>query len=168
MQPSEALSAAAQVAVTLAGFAGVVVAFRSGSVHEWSKIDKFRLRILLMNSTVPFMLSILGMVLASTSLDPVLVWRLCSLVTFILIILIAPVSARIRGNFTRREFKASGAKRSVFYVGSFMGMAATLLQLYNFIRLQTFWPFLVAIGTFLILGILQFILLVLAGHDRPS
>jgi hypothetical protein len=41
MQPSEALSTSAQVAVTLAGFAGVVVAFRNRSVHEWSKIDKF-------------------------------------------------------------------------------------------------------------------------------
>jgi hypothetical protein len=54
MQPSEALSASAQVAVTLAGFAGVVVAFRNRSVHEWSKIDRFRLQILLTNSGVPF------------------------------------------------------------------------------------------------------------------
>ena len=54
MQPSEALSASAQVAVTLAGFAGVVVAFRSRSVHEWSKVDKFRLQILLSNSALPF------------------------------------------------------------------------------------------------------------------
>src|SRR5207247_2131499 len=69
MQPSEALSASAQVAVALAGFAGVVVAFRNRSVHEWSKIDKFRLRILLTNSAIPFVLSILGMVLSSTSLD---------------------------------------------------------------------------------------------------
>jgi hypothetical protein len=60
MQPSEALSASAQVAVTLAGFAGVVVAFRNRSVHEWSKIDKFRLGILLTNSAIPFVLSIVG------------------------------------------------------------------------------------------------------------
>ena len=47
MQPSEALTTSAQIAVTLAGFAGVVVAFRNRSVHEWSRIDKFRLQILL-------------------------------------------------------------------------------------------------------------------------
>src|SRR6266851_1969294 len=74
VQPSEALSASAQVAVTLAGFAGVVVAFRNRSVHEWSKIDKFRLQILLTNSAVPFVLSILAMVLLSTSLDLQTVW----------------------------------------------------------------------------------------------
>jgi hypothetical protein len=34
MEPGEALSAAAQIAVTVAGFAGVVVVFRRGSVQE--------------------------------------------------------------------------------------------------------------------------------------
>jgi hypothetical protein len=35
MQPGEALGVAAQVAVTLAGFAGIVVVFRPESVHRW-------------------------------------------------------------------------------------------------------------------------------------
>ncbi|HZR05223.1 MAG TPA: hypothetical protein VFA61_05295 [Candidatus Udaeobacter sp.] len=42
MQPSEALTTAAQIAVAPAGFAGVVVAFRSKSLHKWSPGDKFR------------------------------------------------------------------------------------------------------------------------------
>jgi hypothetical protein len=46
MQPGEALSTAAQIAVALAGFAGVVVAFRSSSLHEWSLLDKYRLWLL--------------------------------------------------------------------------------------------------------------------------
>jgi hypothetical protein len=168
MQPSEALSASAQVAVTLAGFAGVVVAFRSGSIHEWSKIDKFRLRILLMNSAMPFVLSIFGMILLSTNLEATMVWRLCSLIAFVLIILIGPRSARSSREFTREEFKTSGAKRPLFYVSAFIGIAATFLQLYNFIRLQTFWPFFVAIATFLMLGMLQFVLLVIAGHESDA
>jgi hypothetical protein len=168
MQPSEALSASAQVAVALAGFAGVVVAFRNGSIHEWSKIDKFRLQILLMNSGLPFVLSILGMVLSSTNVDPTLVWRLCSLFTFVIVILMVPRGPGRAGEFARGEFRASGAKRSVFYASAIVGVGATLLQLYNFIRLQTFWPFFVAIGTFLILGMLQFILLVTAKQDSAS
>jgi hypothetical protein len=36
MEPGEALSTTAQIAVALAGFAGVVVVFfRRESVHEW-------------------------------------------------------------------------------------------------------------------------------------
>ena len=165
MQPNEALSASAQIAVTLAGFAGVVVAFRNRSVHEWSKIDKFRLRILLMDSGVPFVLSMLGMVLSSTAIDPSMVWRMCSLTTFVTVVLIARgYSGRARG-FTREEFKASGARRWIFYTASFMGSASILLQLYNFISLQTFWPFFVAIATMLLLAMVQFILLVLAVEE---
>jgi len=41
MQPGEVLSTAAQVAVALAGFAGVVVVFRRESVHEWSTLTNF-------------------------------------------------------------------------------------------------------------------------------
>ena len=53
MEPGEALGIAAQIAVTLAGFAGVVVVFRREAVHEWSEIDKLRLRFLLANSILP-------------------------------------------------------------------------------------------------------------------
>jgi len=53
MEPGEALSTAAQIAVALAGFASVVVVFRRESVHEWSPVDKFRLRLLLTNSILP-------------------------------------------------------------------------------------------------------------------
>ena len=168
MQPSEALSASAQVAVTLAGFAGVVVAFRNRSVHEWSKIDKFRLQILLTNSAVPFVLSILAMVLLSTSLDLQTVWRLCSLFTFVIVVAIANRFREAYRQLSREEFKASGAKTLIFYTGSLLGIAATLLQLYNVITLQTFWPFFAAITTLLALAMIQFVLLVTARDDAKS
>jgi hypothetical protein len=47
------LSIAAQIAVALAGFAGVVVAFCSKSLHDWSHIDKFRLLNLLATLSSP-------------------------------------------------------------------------------------------------------------------
>src|SRR2546423_15463736 len=116
MQPSEALSATAQVAVTLAGFAGVVVAFRNRAVHEWSKIDQFRLRILLMDSGLPFMLSILGMVLSSTAIDLPMVWRICSLATFVTVVFMALGYWRSDRGFSRAEFKVSGARLRIFYI----------------------------------------------------
>jgi hypothetical protein len=51
MEPNEALGIAAQVAVTLAGFARIVVVFLPASVHQWSRVDRFRLRLLL---AIPF------------------------------------------------------------------------------------------------------------------
>ncbi len=156
MQPSEALSTSAQVAqvaVTLAGFAGVVVAFRSRSVHEWSKIDKFRLGILLTNSAIPFVLSIVGMLLSSTSLDLATVWRLCSIFAFVMIVSMA---SGYRASYRR------------FSSAEFIGIGVTLLQLYNVITLQTFWPFFAAIATLLVLAMLQFTFLVTARDDAQS
>ena len=75
MEPGEALSTAAQIAVALAGFAGVVVAFRRESVHEWSTLDKFRLRLLLANSILPLGLCTIALVFLT--IEPALtgVWR---------------------------------------------------------------------------------------------
>ena len=168
MQPSEALSTSAQVAVTLAGFAGVVVAFRNRSVHEWSKIDKFRLQILLTNSALPFGLSILGMVLSSTSLEVVTVWRLCSVSSFVMIVIAGQRLSRVFRQFSASEFKASGGRSLIFYAVSLIGTAVTLLQLYNVITLQVFWPFFTFVATLLLTAMLQFILLVTVRDDAKS
>jgi hypothetical protein len=168
MQPSEALSASAQVAVTLAGFAGVVVAFRNRAVHEWSKIDKLRLQLLLTNSAIPFVFSIFAMVLSSTTLGSPMIWRLCSLFTFVTMVSIANIFRRSFHQLSRKEFKASGGRTWIFYPASLLGIGATLLQLYNVITLQTFWPFFAAIATLLALAMIQFVLLVTIHDDVKS
>jgi len=163
MEPNEALSATAQVAVALAGFAGVVVAFRSGSVHEWSRIDKFRLQILLVNSGVPFALSIVAMLVLAMPLYPTRIWQTCSVLMFVTIVASAQQIRRGMRKLSRDEFDSGGGSRAVFYAGSAAGIAVTLLQLYNAITLKTFWPFFAALVTQLLLAMLQFIRLILAG-----
>src|ERR1043165_29032 len=79
MEPNEALGIAAQVAVTLAGFAGVVVVFRPDSIHQWSEIDRFRLRLLLHNSICPLAYALFGMFLLTIKPPPAWIWRDCSL-----------------------------------------------------------------------------------------
>jgi drug/metabolite transporter (DMT)-like permease len=70
MEPSEALSTAAQIAVALADFAGVVVVFRCESVHDWAPIDKFRLRVLLTSSIQPLALCVIGLLCWQSSRHP--------------------------------------------------------------------------------------------------
>lgn len=165
MQPSEALSATAQLAVALAGFAGVVVAFRSRSVHEWTKIDKFRLRILLMNSGMPFALSLVGMMLLSGTAPPAAIWRWCSGLAFVLIwIVAAGYSKRFRG-FSGEEFEAASSSRLLFISSAVAGTLVTVLQLYNAIVLNAFWPFFTAIAVLLMIAMLQFIRLILIGAE---
>jgi len=75
MQPSEALGIAAQVAVTLAGFAGIVVVFRPGLRPSMVPLDKLRLQLLLMNSTLPLAESLFGMLLLTFDSPPASIWR---------------------------------------------------------------------------------------------
>jgi len=70
MEPGEGLTTAAQIAVALAGFAGVVVTFRSKSLHEWSQRDKFRLWLLLGNALVPLFDCFFGMFLMTIKPTP--------------------------------------------------------------------------------------------------
>jgi hypothetical protein len=76
MEPGEALGTTVQVAVALAGFAGVVVVFRTESVHQWSAVDKFRLRLLLGNSVIPLTFCLFGLLLLVFSPPPTGIWRL--------------------------------------------------------------------------------------------
>ena len=83
MEPGEALGIAAQIAVALAGFAGVVVVFRRESVHEWSPLDKFRLRLLLANSILPLALFMIALLLLTINPPLAGVWRWCSGAAFV-------------------------------------------------------------------------------------
>jgi hypothetical protein len=62
----------------------------------------------------------------------------------------------------------AGARRSVFYLTAALGIAATLLQLYNAALLNAFWPFFTAIGLPLIAAMFQFARMVLASQQRPD
>src|SRR5438270_13025222 len=103
MNPSEALSTAAQVAVTLAGFAGIVVVFRPESVHRWSALDKFRLQLLLTNSALPLVDALFGLLLLSFDPLPVHIWRICSAVGFAAQILVIVFTGNPRRRVPRTE-----------------------------------------------------------------
>src|SRR5207237_2321990 len=79
MEPNEALGITAQVAVALAGFAGVVVVFRPQALHQWLPIDRFRLRLLLHNSICPLAYALFGLFLLTIKPTPLWIWRTCSL-----------------------------------------------------------------------------------------
>ena len=95
MEPGEALGIATQIAVALAGFAGVVVVFRRESVHEWSGVDKLRLRLLLANSILPLGLCMLGLLLLTIKTMPLGIWRWCSGIALIATLLFARETIKI-------------------------------------------------------------------------
>ena len=158
MQPSEALGVAAQVAVTLAGFAGIVVVFRPQAVHEWSALDRFRLILLLMNSVSPLVFSLFGMLLLSVDPVPVSIWRWCSGFAFSSAVLIF-----VWMNPQRRlpVGELRGTNKSIFYGVGMMIMAAAALQVINFAVWNHFWPFFAWIFVHLVAAVIQFLRMLL-------
>lgn len=164
MEPDAALGIASQIAVALAGFAGVVTAFRAQSVHEWEAIDKFRLRLLLTNSILPLAYCLFAIALLSIKPVPFHIWRLCSGVSVTInISSMAPLSKRIN-SLRQAPSRAAPTNRIAFYFFWVLGALSLLLQLYNAARLNMFWPFFVGIAVQLVAAMFQFMLMIL----RPS
>ena len=160
MEPGEILSTAAQIAVALAGFAGVVVVFRRESVHEWSPIDKFRLRLLLANSIMPLALCTIAFLLLT--IEPALtgVWRWCSGIELMVLLPFGITNTTTFRRMNLRQLQGASAN-FIFYLTASLGTAAMLLQLYNIVWLGAFWPFFAGIVLQLVGAMFQFARMIL-------
>ena len=172
MEPGEALSTASQLAMALAGFASVVVVFRSGALHEWAPIDKLRLRLLLSSSVVPLLACIVAMLLLSVKPPPPWIWRACSALSVAFAVPFGISTMKGVRAIGASGLGMAGASRFLFFGLGIVGMGATLLlQIYNIVVLNAFWAFFATIVVQLVAGILQFvrlILLPLRQNERSS
>ena len=155
MEPGEALGIAAQIAVALAGFAGVVVVFRRESIHEWSPIDKFRLRLLLSNSILPLGLCVIALLLLTVQPTLIGVWRWCSSVGFV-VFLAFGITVNISSRRLHLRQLQDAPANFIFYLFAVLGWGAILLQLCNVALLGAFWPFFAGIVLQLVAAMLQF------------
>ncbi len=169
MEPGEALSTAAQIAVALAGFAGVVVAFRSRSLHDWPPMDKFRLWLLLGNALLPLFACLFGMLLLTIKPTPHSIWHWCSGFWLLLILPFGFLTRRRQSELGPAEIKEMGAYRYLFYMVGSAGTAVGLLQVYNALVLGVFWSFYAASMFQLAIGTLQFArMILLPPHPSES
>src|SRR5512140_1711157 len=155
MQPSEGLGVAAQVAVTLAGFAGIVVVFRPQSVHEWSALDRLRLQLLLMNSVLPFASSLFGMLLLSVDPVPISIWRWCSGFAFTAQVMVFVFMRNPQRGLPPADRQS--INKFIFYGVALMATAVTALQAVNFAVWNRFWPFFAALFVHLFAAAIQFL-----------
>jgi hypothetical protein len=166
MEPGEALSTAAQIAVALAGFAGVVVAFRSRSLHDWPPREKFRLWLLLGNALVPLFACLFGMLLLAIKPTPLSIWHWCSGFSLLMSFPFGFLTWRRLSELGPTMIKEMGAYRYVFYMISILGAVVGLLQVYNILVPGVFWLFYAAIVFPLAIGTLQFALMILLPPSR--
>lgn len=165
MEPGEALGIAAQIAVALAGFAGVVVVFRRESVHEWSPTDKLRLHLLLANSILPLALCMMGLLLLTIKPMPPAVWKWCSAIEFMVFLLFVVTMTRTFQGLGVRKVQGEGGSRAMLYVFGAFGLAAILLQAYNVALPGAFWPFFAGIVYQLVTAMAQFARMILLSPE---
>jgi hypothetical protein len=155
--------------VALAGFAGVVVVFRSGSLHEWSAVDRFRLWLLLGNALVALFACLLGMLLLAIKPTPVSIWQWCSGFSLLVVVLFGFMSRRRQLELGPSVVKEMGSFRYVFYLFGTIGAAVSLLQIYNAVTGGVFWLFYASIVFPLAIGALQFArMILLPPHTNKS
>lgn len=168
MEPTAALSASAQIAVAIAGFAGVVAAFRSDSVHDWGPVEKFWLRLLLSNSILPLALSMVGLFLLSVGEVTPSIWRWCSGISMVFLIPYAAMIVRTLAGFAPGQLEAAGGTRLTSYFLVVSLTTVCLLQIWNLATLAAFWPFFGAIVAQLLGAMYQFVRLVTSPRRPPS
>jgi hypothetical protein len=162
--PDSALGIAAQIAVALAGFAGVVTAFRAQSIHEWEALDRLRLRLLLINSILPLALALFGLTLLSVQPPPNEIWRWCSGTALAVTLPGMWNVGQMMRSFAPAELAARQVHRAGFRFFGTLGTLSILAQIYNVAVLNAFWPFFTGIAVTLLAAMFQFMLMIL----RPA
>ena len=166
MQPGDVLSTAAQLAVALAGFAGIIVTFRPRSVHEWEPVDKFRLRLLLANSILALIYSLFAMLLLSIELPATWIWRAGSACALFFDVPFAITT--IKGARSLPQYRDQGLTHVIYTTFALLGIGSTLLQAVNLVYLNVFWILFVTIFVHLVAAAFQFVRMIISGYDRPS
>jgi hypothetical protein len=166
MEPSVALAASAQIAVAIAGFAGVVAVFRNDSVHDWGVVERFWLRLQLFNSILPLAFSMFGLFLIVVAATPSTTWRWSSGFAAFCLFPYAIMIIRKLVRFSSEQLKAAGGGKFTSYLLLSVLIAVSFLQLWNIAALGAFWPFFGAIVALLLGAMYQFVRLVLTPLRR--
>jgi len=157
--PHDTLSIFAEVAIALAGFSGIVIAFGRRSVGSLSTLEVRRLSNLFTLSGIVLTFSLVGVSLLHVDgVDPALFWSWFSGAAFIVC---APWLLRDVVKVARLE-KEEKAQVNILLLTFFNSLAVIVLvlQLVNWLFLNERWPFFLALTLITAGAFQQFILLV--------
>lgn len=158
--------ATAQISLAIAGFAGIVAAYRNESVHEWLEAERFWLRLLLLNSILPFTFSLAGIFFLATGPHPTAGWRFLSGFAAVCLVPYAVMIIRKLRGFEPSALRAAGSGSFASFALLSILVAVCLLQVWNAAVGSAFWPYFGAILALIIGALFQFVRLVLKPQRR--
>ncbi len=142
MDKVELLIGIAEIAVALAGFTGVVVAFGSRSQGSWNPGDRLRLAFLLEASLTAAGFSLLALLALAVTNDEPLIW---SVLSGVWILFTAGSLWTSHRRFKDNAEVRDGADRLANGIVTTLFYSLIILQLANIVLWQQFSPFLAAI-----------------------
>ncbi|MGB1885429.1 MAG: hypothetical protein ACPHUF_16125 [Gammaproteobacteria bacterium] len=156
MNAAAFLSSFIEIALAIAGFAGIVAAIRQRTFHSWPADQLILLQILFTASAASVVLGLLPSFLMETGIGEANTWKVASLA---LLVWMAGALA-----YRERQSRAFGVANQIPKVVLRLTVIIVPLQIYNAGWAGAAWPYLVGVLGPLINGFSVFLILVL----RPS
>ena len=166
LDPQDALTTVAEIAIAIAGFSGVAAVLGRRSQGEWTPLDVLRLRMLLRISFSIVIFCFLPIVLLSASIAADSTWALSSaawLAQF-------AVNAALFGREGRRIAKLAGEsiERGRVVRLLLLGGGIAVLHVLNIVAVREAWPYLAALVASLTAPFAQFLRLMRSVLGSPG
>jgi hypothetical protein len=137
-------------------------------VHEWTVVERFWLRLLLLNSILGLAFSLFGLFVLTVSDAAPPTWRWCSVLALLCLLPYATMIIKNLVAFGGERLRSSGGSVVASYTLLGMLVAVCVLQLWNVTSATAFWPFYGAILALILGAIYQFIRLVLRPQSNEE
>ena len=144
MNTTDQLLLVVEVAVALAGFAGVVGSFQFRSGTKLSQGDVLGLELMIHLSLLTAVFAILPVILFNFRVADTIIWSICSVVgSFAFVIVIYNIKTKFRKIFISR--KLSRIMFGAFFITAYLIVIANLLNILNVVFHREFGPYFVAL-----------------------
>jgi hypothetical protein len=164
--PHDTLSIFAEVAISLAGFSGIIIAFGRRSSGTLTPLELRRLSNLFVLSGFVLISSLLGTsLLYIQSIAPTTLWSAGSAMAFLLVTPWLIMDWRKISKLEGEE--RADVKPYVIYPFNFLAVVVLLLQIANVFIIGESWPFFLALVIAITFAFQQFILLIRMGYSDP-
>lgn len=166
MPEADLLTIFAEIALGLAGFAGVIAAL-GPRTKSWQLLDRYRIIALLLNSFLVLIFALVPLGLATAKLEEPNIWFYSSLV-YLLFLLHVPF--KFRAVFSAARTYEGFASFPIGCTLLVIELSSALLLLLNVTNYKTAWPHVLALGVILTTGFFIFaeLLVILISEKREQ
>ena len=162
MEPFDSLALAAEIAIAITGFSGVVLVFRDGRRSSSARADSILFPVIFSGTLFPLGFIAIAFIADAAAFDPPATWRICSGAQ-----VVSHVFFFLGGGGGTLEERRAFTRTREGWVFTASSLVVALLAALNVVSLHQFWALLVGIWFGIGLSLYSFVQLVfLIRADR--